>query len=71
MSNEFSGLHKDLRKVAKNAIEQGWRVEKKKEYWYFYPEDKDVSPSRVAGTPSSQRTIPNYLADLKRKGYRP
>ncbi len=60
----------DLRKVIKKAEAQGWRVEKKKEYWFFYPADKSIAPARVAGTPSSQRSWVNFLADLKRKGYR-
>lgn len=60
----------DLKKVIKRAEDQGWRVEKRKEYWMFFPPHKDLSPSRVAGTPSSQRSWTNFLADLKRKGYR-
>jgi hypothetical protein len=61
----------DLKKIRKSAEAQGWRVEKRKEYWYFWPPDKTVSPARIAGTPSSQRSLPNFIADLKRKGYRP
>lgn len=64
----FSG---DLRKVRKRAREQGWRIEKRKEYWLFFPPDKRQPPSRIAGTPSSPRSWTNFLADLKRKGYRP
>jgi hypothetical protein len=61
----------DLRKVRKRAENQGWRVEKRKEYWLFFPPDKLVPPARIAGSPSSQRSWANFLADLKRKGYRP
>jgi hypothetical protein len=61
----------DLRKIVKNAEAQGWRVEKRKEYWLFFPPDKTTPPARVAGTPSSQRSWANFLADLKRKGYKP
>jgi hypothetical protein len=61
----------DLRKILKNAEAQGWRVEKRKEYWLFFPPDGVTPPARIAGTPSSQRSLPNFLADLKRKGYRP
>jgi hypothetical protein len=60
----------DLKKVRRKAETQGFRVEKKKEYWYFFPPDKSLSPSRIAGTPSSQRSWRNFLADMKRKGYR-
>lgn len=61
----------DLKKVAKRAEQQGWRVEKRNEYWYFWPPDKTTPPARIAGTPSSQRSWRNFVADLKRKGYRP
>lgn len=64
----FSG---DLKKIIKQAEAQGWRVEKRKEYWFFYPPDGTTAPARIAGTPSSQRSWLNFLADLKRKGYRP
>jgi hypothetical protein len=61
----------ELRKVRKRAQDQGWRVEKRKEYWLFFPPDKAQPPARIAGTPSSQPSWANFLADLKRKGYRP
>lgn len=61
----------DLKKLRKKAEQQGWRVEKRKEYWMFFPPNKELPPARVAGTPSSQRSWANFLADLKRKGYRP
>ena len=70
MADDFRGLHRDLRKTAKTAVEQGWRVEKKKEYWIFWPPDGEDAPCRIAGTPSGSRSIPNFLACLKRKGYR-
>jgi hypothetical protein len=61
----------DLNKVIKRAEAQGWRVEKRSEYWLFWPPDKTISPARIAGTPSGRRSWPNFLAQLKRKGYRP
>ncbi|MFN8175831.1 MAG: hypothetical protein U0T02_12265 [Solirubrobacteraceae bacterium] len=61
----------DLRKIRKRAKQQGWRVEKRKEYWLFFPPDRSKSAARIAGTPSSQRSLRNFLADMKRKGYRP
>jgi hypothetical protein len=60
----------DLKKVIRRAEQQGWRVEKRKEYWHFFPPDKAIPPARIAGTPSSQRSWANFLADLKRKGYK-
>lgn len=45
--------------------------EKRKEYWLLFPPDGSTAPARMPGTPSSQRTWSNLLADLKRKGYKP
>lgn len=61
----------DLKKIRRRAEEQGWRVEKRNEYWFFWPPDGTTSPARIGGTPSSQRSWLNFLADLKRKGYQP
>jgi hypothetical protein len=59
----------DLKKIRRRAEEQGWRVEKRKEYWMFWPPDGTTAPCRVAGTPSSQRSLINFLACLRPKGY--
>ena len=60
----------DLRKVRKRAEQQGFSVEKRKEYWLFFPPDGRTAPARAPGTPSSQRSWNNFLAELRRKGYR-
>jgi len=60
----------DFRKVVRQAKRQGWRVEKRKEFWLFFPPDGETRPAKIAGTPSSQRSWRNFLAELKRKGYR-
>jgi len=59
----------DLKKIQRRAEGQGWRVEKRKEYWMFFPPDRGEGPCRLAGTPSSTRSLANFLACLKRKGY--
>lgn len=59
----------DLDKIRRRAEQQGWRVEKRKEYWLFFPPDGKTSPCRIGGTLSSQRSLANLLACLKRKGY--
>jgi hypothetical protein len=43
----------DLKKVKRRAEGQGWRVEKRKEYWLYFPPDENQPPCRIAGTPSS------------------
>lgn len=60
----------DFKKIRRRAEDQGWRVEKRKEYWLFYPIDKNQPPAKVAGTPSSSRSLTNFLARMKRKGYK-
>lgn len=60
----------DAKKLRARLVEQGWRVEKRKEYWLLYPPDKLMSPARMPGTPSSQRTWRNLLAALRRRGYK-
>ena len=59
----------DLKKIRRRAEDQGWRVEKRKEYWLFFPPARSEPPCRIAGTPSSSRSLTNFLACLKRKGY--
>ncbi len=60
----------DLRKIRRRAEQQGWRVEKRKEYWIFYPPDKSLIPCRIAGTPSSSQSWVNFMSCMKRKGYK-
>lgn len=61
----------DAKKLRRDLERNGWRVEKRKEYWLLFPPDGSTAPARMPGTPSSQRTWSNLLADLKRKGYKP
>jgi hypothetical protein len=60
----------DLKKIRRRAEDQGWRVEKRNEYWLFFPPDKSQKPCKMAGTPSSSRSWANFLSCLKKKGYK-
>jgi hypothetical protein len=60
----------DLKKIRRRAEDQGWRVEKRKEYWLFFPANRKEPPCSIAGTPSSPRSWANFLSCLKRKGYK-
>ncbi|HYM46602.1 MAG TPA: hypothetical protein VES65_10660 [Solirubrobacteraceae bacterium] len=60
----------DLKKIRRRAEDQGWRVEKRKEYWLFLPPDRKEPPCSIAGTPSSSRSWANFLSCLKQKGYK-
>jgi len=60
----------DFKKIRLRAEDQGWRVEKRKEYWLFFPPGEDQPPCKMAGTPSSSRSLGNFLACMKKKGYK-
>ena len=67
----------DFQKIRKAAEAQGFRIVEAKETWLFYPpvpkgedpRDERYQPCRIGHTPSSQRTLRNFMACLKRKGY--
>jgi hypothetical protein len=59
----------DFKKIRRRAEAQGGRVEKRKEYWLFFPPDRDRPPCKLAGTPSSSRSLLNFLVCMKRSGY--
>jgi hypothetical protein len=60
----------DFKKIWRRAEDQGWRVEKRKKHWLFFPPDKEKSPCKMASTPSSSQSLTNFLSSLKRKGYK-
>jgi hypothetical protein len=60
----------DFKKIRRSAAEQGWRVKKRKEYWLFFPPDMQQRPCSMAGSPSSSRSLVNFLARMKQKGYK-
>jgi hypothetical protein len=60
----------DFKKIRRRAEDQGWRVEKRKEYWLFFPPDKQQRPCSMAESPSSSRSLVNLLARMKQKGYK-
>jgi len=60
----------DFKKIRLRAEDQSWCVEKRKEYWLFFPPGEDQPPCKIAGTPSSSRSLANFLACMKKKGYK-
>lgn len=61
----------DLRDLEKAAKRQGWRVDRTKQgHWRFWPPGPTIPPAIFSGTPGDRRAILNFLADLKRKGFR-
>jgi len=60
----------DVKKIRRRAEEQGWRVEKRKKHWLYFPPDKTLPPCKMAGTPSSSRSLANFLSYMKQRGYK-
>jgi hypothetical protein len=61
-------LPKELRKIAKAAEDQGWRIEETKKGHRFVPPDKTQPAVQAHGTPSDVRAQRNLLSQLKRSG---
>jgi hypothetical protein len=71
LSTSTKGGTVDLRDLEKAAKKQGWAVDRTtKGHVRFTPKDPTVSPAIFSGTPSDWRAIHNFLADLKRKGFK-
>lgn len=64
-------IPKDYREVITYLIDsQGWDYKKARGGGYpkLLPADPDQAPIRVPKTPSSQRTLSNWIAEIRRKG---
>jgi hypothetical protein len=62
---------KDYREVIKYLIDdQGWSYKKAEGGGYpkLLPSDPGQTPIKVPKTPSSQRTLSNWIAEIRRKG---
>jgi len=68
MSKQLSS-NKEVNKLVKKAVKQGWRVEKNNtKHIMFYPPDCDKGIVTVSSTPSSARNFKNGLSLLRSKG---
>jgi hypothetical protein len=68
MSKQLSS-NKEVNKLVKKAVQQGWRVEKgNTNHIMFYPPDIEEGFVTVSSTPSSTRNFKNGLSMLKAKG---
>jgi hypothetical protein len=62
---------KEYREVITYLIEsEGWAYKRPRGGGYpkLVPANRSQSPIKVPKTPSSQRTLSNWLADIRRKG---
>jgi hypothetical protein len=71
LSASTKGPRVDLRDLEKAAKRQGWPVDQTKDgHPRFWPPDGVTPPAIFSGTPGDRRAIRNFLADLRRKGFR-
>lgn len=65
-------IKRDRDKIISKAVEQGFTVKETKEWFLVWgPDDeRGTKPCAIGHTPSSQRSLANFLACLKRKGYK-
>lgn len=61
--------NKEINKLVKKALKEGWRVEKSSNsHILFYPPNIDDGFVTVPSSPSSYRNYKNCLSKLKSKG---
>lgn len=61
--------NKEVNKLVKKAVKQGWRVEKgNANHIMFYPPNIAEGFVTVSSTPSSERNFKNGLSLLRSKG---
>lgn len=61
-----------FRAVMKAAEEQGWLVEMtSKKHWKFVPPHIEGRPVFFSGSPGDWRALRNFIAALRRHGFRP
>lgn len=61
---------KDFKKVRKEAVKQGWRVEMTKNgHWRLYAPGGE-NTVHAPGTPSDHRGLKNTIAQMRRYGFK-
>lgn len=58
-----------LEAVAKRAEDQGWWVERRADYFLFFPANGALPPIRAAARSFSSRAESNLHATLRRSGF--
>ena len=65
-----SSYQKGLKKLKKQAMEQGWREADKKAGWMLYSPD-GVTQVMIHKTASDHRALENLIAEMRGGGFEP
>ena len=60
--------NKEVRAIIKEALRQGWEVDKSKKHISFYPPSAEKDIIVMSGTPSSPRNFKNVISLLRKNG---
>lgn len=63
-------MNKETKAIIKVLEQAGWRVERKTRGFMAFPPDKTMSPVTFHVTNSDRRSAKNFLADLRRSGWK-
>lgn len=61
-------VRKDLKKVLQESEKQGWRVVKVKMGYQLMAPD-GINIVTIHHTPSSHRSLDNYISDMRKRGF--
>lgn len=64
-------MSKDFREIRREAERQGWdAVQTRSGHWRFVPPDTTKPIVHTSGTPSDRRSLDNFIAQMRRSGFR-
>lgn len=64
-------MYKELKDVVRLAEQQGWIVKQlTNNHWRFTPPEKNKPTVVTSSTPSDWRTVYNFMARMRRSGFR-
>lgn len=62
-------MHKDIKKIMREAERQGWRIVHGGKHIKAYPPDPSQSMVTVSSTASDRNAVKSILRDLRRRGF--
>ncbi|MDQ3662934.1 MAG: hypothetical protein M3454_18180 [Actinomycetota bacterium] len=62
-------MHKDIKKIMREAERQGWRIVQGTKHIKAYPPDPSHGMVTISSTAGDRNAIKNILRDLRRRGF--